>query len=94
MSNLEYKRAFIEKHKKADWKVITDPMDEYGRYLKIYIFDDGATLYELNGPYEEEVEVETEVKGIKVKIRQTVKLMRTECWNSDDAKSVYFYERW
>ena len=29
MTSLEYKRNFIKKHQKADWKVETSPMDEY-----------------------------------------------------------------
>ena len=29
-----------------------------------------------------------------VKIKQEVKLMETEAWNTDDSKSVKFYERW
>ncbi len=94
MTYLEYKKAFIEKHKKADWTVHTSPMDEYGQYVKNYLFTDGATLTEVNRPIYENVEAEVEVKGIKFTLRQQVKLMETEAWNTDDAKSVKFYERW
>lgn len=94
MTYLEYKRNFIEKHSDADWTVHTSPMDEYGQYVKNYVFTDGATLTEVNRPVYETVEVETEVKGIKVVIKQDVKLMETEAWNTDDAKSVKFYEKW
>lgn len=94
MTYLEYKRNFIEKHGDADWTVHTSPMDEYGQYVKNYVFTDGATLTEVNRPVYETVEVETEVKGIKVVIKQDVKLMETEAWNTDDAKSVKFYEKW
>ena len=94
MTYLEYKRNFIKKHDDADWTVYTSPMDEYGQYVKNYVFTDGATLTEVNRPVYETVEVETEVKGIKVVIKQDVKLMETEAWNTDDAKSVKFYEKW
>lgn len=94
MTYLEYKKAFIEKHKKADWTVHTSPMDEYGQYVKNYLFTDGATLTEVNRPIYENVEAEVEVKGIKFTLRRQVKLMETEAWNTDDAKSVKFYERW
>ena len=94
MTYLEYKKAFIEKHKKADWTVHTSPMDEYGQYVKNYLFTDGATLTEVNRPIYENVEAEVEVKAIKFTLRQQVKLMETEAWNTDDAKSVKFYERW
>ena len=89
MTNSEYKKAFIRKHSKADWKVETSLMNEYGEYTKTYIFTDGAQLTEVNGPYYEKVEFE--VRGVK--FEQTVKLFRTECWNTDDAKSVFWYEK-
>lgn len=95
MTFYEYKSKFIQKHSaKADWHVETSPMREDGSYIKTYIFTDGATLYELNRPIEELVEVETEVRGIKIVVKDWVKLMETECWSTDDAKSVKFYERW
>lgn len=85
----EYKKNFIKKHSKADWKVDTSSMDQHGTYTKTYSFSDGAQMIEVNGPCYEEVEFE--VKGVKFK--QTVKLFRTEIWNTDDPKSVYFYEK-
>lgn len=94
MTYIEYKNAFIKKHSKADWSVHTSPMDEYGQYVKNYIFTDGATLTEVNRPVVETVTVETTVKGIPITIHQDVKLMETEAWNTDDARSVKFYEYW
>ena len=94
MTYLEYKKAFIENHKKADWTVHTSPMDEYGQYVKNYLFTDGAVLTEVNRPVYETAEAEVEIKGIKIKLTQQIKLMETEAWNTDDAKSVKFYERW
>lgn len=90
---LEYKRAFIQKHKKADWTVDTSAMDADGKYYKTYTFTDGAQLIEVNRPVYETVEAEVEVKGIKVTLKETVKLFETEAWNTDNANSVKFYER-
>lgn len=89
MTNLEYKKAFIKKHGKGDWHVDTSSMNEYGNYVKTYIFEDGAQLTEVNGPHYETVEFE--VRGVK--FTETVKLFKTECWNTDDAKSYFWYEK-
>lgn len=94
MTFLDYKRAFIESHKKADWTVETSSMDADGKYCKVYTFTDGAQLIEVNRPVYETVEAEVEVRGIRVKIQDTVKLFETEAWNTDDASSVQFYEKW
>lgn len=90
MTYIDYKNAFIKKHSEADWTVHTSPMDEYGQYCKNYIFTDGAVLTEINRPVHETVEVE--VKGVKIEVE--VKLMETEAWNTDDVKSVKWYEKW
>lgn len=90
---LDYKRAFIQKHGKADWTVDTSAMDADGKYYKTYTFADGAQLIEVNRPVFETVEVETEVRGIKIVLKETVKLFETEAWNTDNANSVKFYER-
>lgn len=95
MTNIEYKNAFIKKHgSKGDWRVDTSPMYEDGKYVKVYIFDDGAQLIEINRPVDEVVDVEVEVKGIKITTKLTVRLMESECWNTDDSESVFFYEKW
>lgn len=93
MTYLDYKRAFIKKHSKADWTVDTSAMDADGKYVKTYIFTDGAQLIEVNRPVWETVEVEVEVKGVKVILKEQVKLFETEAWNTDNANSVRFYER-
>lgn len=90
---LNYKRAFIQKHSKADWSVDTSPMMQDGGYVKTYIFTDGAVMTEVNRPVWETVEVQVEVKGIPVTIKQEVKLFETEAWNTDNATSVKFYEK-
>lgn len=94
MTHTEYIQDFIKKHSKSDWQVITSYLTEDGGYTKTYVFDDGATLTEVNRPVYEKVEVKTTVKGIPVVISDYVKLFESECWNTDNAKSVKFYERW
>lgn len=94
MTEIEYKKAFIKKHNKADWKVETSGMDEYGGYIKTWIFTDGAQMTEVNRPVWETVEVEVSTKCGPVKITEDIKMLETELWNTDDAKSVKFYERW
>lgn len=90
MTYVDYKMDFIKKHYDSDWTVQISPMDKNGQYAKNYIFEDGAVLTEINRPVYEEVEVE--VKGVRVKVE--VKLMETEAWNTDDATSVKWYEKW
>ena len=89
----EYKKAFIQKHNKADWTVDTSAMRQDGTYVKTYIFTDGAVLTEVNRPVWETVEAEVEVKGVKVTLKQDIKLFETEAWNTDNAMSVKFYEK-
>ena len=91
---LDYKRAFIQAHSKADWHVETSSMDKDGKYVKYYIFSDGAMLTEVNKPVWEKVEVEVEVKGVKVMVEQDIQLFETEAWNTDNAISVKFYEKY
>ncbi len=85
------KQAFIKKHGKGDWKVETSAMDEYGCYHKEYIFDDGAIFYEVMRPeyFKQEVEIATTM----VKVEVEVKMLSTEYWSSDDAKSKKYYEK-
>ena len=85
------KMAFLRKHE--DWTVETSPMNEYGQYHKTYICRDHAVFTEINEPVYETVEIETEVKGVKIQIKQEVKLFRTEGWSTDDATSIICYEK-
>ena len=93
MTNHEYKQGFITRHGRGDWRVYTSPLED-DRYVKTYVFADGAQLTEVNGPCYEKVDVEFEVRGVKFKKTETVKLFRTECWNTDDATSVFWYEKY
>lgn len=90
MTEREYKQNFIKKHGKNDWRVETSSIDEYGKYVKIWIFGDGAQLTEVNRPVWEKVKVW--VKGVEIEV--DVKLFETECWNTDDAKSYKWYEKY
>lgn len=94
MTFLDYKHNFIMKHSNANWYVDTSPMDEYGKYVKTYIFDDGAIMVEVNRPVWRTAEAEVEVEGIKVKISQDIQLFETEAWTTDNPNSVKFYEKW
>ena len=94
MTYIDYKNAFIKKHSKSEWTTETSPMDNNGKYVKYYNFSDGSQLIEVNQPVFRTVEVDAIVEGINVKIQRTVKLFETEAWNSDDSKSVKFYELW
>lgn len=89
----EYKKYYFSKHYDSDWTVHTSNL-EGETYRKVYSFADGFQLFEVFRPVYETVETEVVVKGIKVPIKTTVKLAETECWNSEDAESVYFYEKW
>ncbi len=83
------KKAFFKKHHN-NFICDTSSMDEYGRYRKIYTFEDGAQWYEEMSP--EYVSQEIEVKMCKMNIE--VKMFRTEFWNTDDASSKYYYEKY
>lgn len=84
---LESKTAFFQKHN-YDYKLNTSGMDEYGRYYKDYIFEDGATWYEAMTPtYEKET-----VTIRRVQVEVEVKMLRTEYWSNDHA-SKYYYEK-
>lgn len=90
LTGSEYeKRKFNFLHKHGDWNVETSPMDEYGVYYKWYRCDDGALLHEIMRPVFKKAKVEV----CRVEIEVDVKLFETESWNSDDAKSVFYYEK-
>lgn len=86
------KQAFIRKHGKKDWKVETSPMDEYGIYYKDYIFEDGAHFYERMAPVYFKQEVE--VAHTLVKVEVEIKMMEIEYFDSDNAESRKYYEKW
>lgn len=83
----EEKKSFFEKHK-HDFRCETSSMDEYGRYWKTYIFEDGAVWDEAMCPAYERVEVE--IKMVKVTVE--VKMLRTEFWSTESG-SKYYYEK-
>lgn len=80
-------RTFFEKHN-YDFRIETSPMDEYGRYVKIYNFEDGAQWFEQMSP-------EYVKETVKIKLAQAeveVKMLRTEFW-STESSSNYYYEK-
>lgn len=84
----DYKLDFLNKH--GDWSVETSPMNEYGEWHKAYICTDEATFYENMRPVYKDAEVV--VCGVTIPVK--VKLLETEMYNSDDAGSVYYYEKY
>lgn len=88
---LEYnqdKQEFFQKHN-SEFQSSTSPMDEYGRYSKTYVFEDGATWYESMYPtYEKGI---AEIKGVKVEVE--VKLFATEYWSTDNSSSKVYYNK-
>lgn len=82
------KKAFFNKHKN-NFDCMTTQMDQYGRYGKIYNFEDGAIWYENMAPTYETAEVMVKLVPIKVE----VKMFRTEYYSTDDATSKYYYEK-
>lgn len=78
---------FFKKHKN-DYVCETSPMNEYGVYYKTYSFKDGAQWMERMSP--EYVEYEVEVKLVKIK--ETVKMFKTEYW-STESESKFYYEK-
>lgn len=81
------KISFLHRHN--DWKVETSPMDEYGTYHKTYTCEDGAVWNEVIRPIWDSIY--TEVRKVKVNIG--IKLLETEGWNTDNAQSIYCYEK-
>lgn len=80
------KKAFIEKHGRDGWTVNTSELDSYNRYMKTYIFEDGAEFYELMSPVTEVAEFTH--RGIKMQTE--VKLFKTEYWSSEfESREVY-----
>ena len=95
MAVVSYKRYSDEKDQffrshKNDFRIETSTMDEYGRYYKDYLFEDGAIWHEDMSPVFESATVE--IKMVKVSVE--VKMMRVEYYNTDDSTSRYYYEKW
>lgn len=84
----EIKRRFFKKHHN-DFGTYTSPMNSYGEYHKDYIFTDGAQWTETMRPVFRDVPITVENVGITV----NVKLLETEAWNTEDSRSIYYYER-
>ena len=82
------KKNFFEKHN-YDFHCETSSMDEYGRYHKEYIFEDGSIWYEVMGP----VFVSQEVTVKECTMNVEFKMFQTEFWNSENSNSKFYYEK-
>ena len=82
--------SFISKHsKKSDLHIWTSPLKD-GEYRKEYLFEDGASFYEINRMnYSEQVEIE--VHGLWMMVE--VKMIRHEYFSTDEGTSKYWYEK-
>ena len=88
----EIKDRFFAKHK-HDFQIDTSPMDRDGKYYKTYIFRDGAQWIDVYMPVWRTIEITTEIERVPITVKQDVKLFETESWNTDDSKSIYYYEK-
>lgn len=86
----EYKREFISRHGEHGWYVEAAKTDSNGKYIMEWKFIDGAQLIEFVSPVWEQAEVN--VKGVKLTV--DVKMVKTECWTSEDAHIKTWYEKY
>ena len=82
------KQEFFKEHKN-DFSCETSPMDEYGRYHKEYVFEDGSIWYEVMST--EYVTETVEIKKCEISLK--IKMFRTEFWSTDNSESKYYYEQ-
>lgn len=83
------KKDFFKKHKN-NFKVETSPLNEYNVYYKVYAFSDGATWTERM----EHVFREVKVEVMKCSVNVEVELLETEYYDTDNANSRKYYEKW
>lgn len=88
----EIKDRFFSKHH-HDFTIDTGAMDRDGKYNKIYSFRDGAQWIDVYRPVWRTIEITTEIERVPITVKQDVKLFETESWNTDDPKSIYYYEK-
>lgn len=90
----EDKVKFFNRHKGLN-DVHTSPLIN-DCYHKEYICKDGMTFYESMSPEYDSVILTgiSSKTGTTITERKSVKYMRTEYWNSDDASSKVLYEVW
>ena len=88
----EIKDRFFSKHK-HDFTIDTGAMDRDGKYNKVYSFRDGAQWIDVYRPVWRTIEITTEIERVPITVKQDVKLFETESWNTDDPKSIYYYEK-
>lgn len=88
----EIKDRFFSKHH-HDFTIDTGAMDRDGKYNKTYSFRDGAQWIDVYRPVWRTIEITTEIERVPITVKQDVKLFETESWNTDDPKSIYYYEK-
>lgn len=88
----EIKDRFFSKHH-HNFTIDTGAMDRDGKYNKVYSFRDGAQWIDVYRPVWRTIEITTEIERVPITVKQDVKLFETESWNTDDPKSIYYYEK-
>lgn len=91
---LDYIHFWVSKYNKYEWFTDTSTMDKDGKYTKYYNFSNGFQIIAVNKPVYREVTTTCEVEGIPFTFTNEVKLFQTEVWNTKDATSYFFYEKW
>lgn len=83
------RREFFAKHGGLN-NTATSPMYEDGRYTKTYTCEDGAQWTEIMFHCVKQVKASVELCDVVV----PVEMQGIEFWNTDDAKSNFYYEPW
>lgn len=86
----EMKKKFFNKYPIE--QIITSAMDENGGYHKTYLCEKNVQWFEVYSYCYETKDVEVEIKNCKVKQEISVKLFRTEFWNTKTGNSYLTYE--
>ena len=89
----QYLRYWMNKHSRANWFTETSNM-ENDQYTKYWLFEDGFQIISVNRPVYRTVETKAVVEGIEFTFTNEVKLFQMEFWNTEDATSYFFYEKY
>lgn len=89
----QYLRHWIGKHSRSEWHTETSNMTN-DQYTKYWLFSDGFQIISVNRPVYRTVETKAIVESIEFIFTNEVKLFEMEFWNTEDSRSVFFYEKY